>query len=427
MLGGIASERVTADVDGVWDFRTEFGLLLVRSPGHHALTDRDFADKTLAAALAGEGADVAGCARWLEEQARGRAVAARRIVDLHGHSRSMAQPEPVRVDPESVLLPAGARQELLREVDLFYSGEAWYAAQGLPWRRGVMLYGPPGNGKTTAARMLASAMLDHGGAAFADPFCQQCDDGDLISAFERVSKAAPAVLILEDVDALREAHITRGCLLGLLDGTAGGARGVFTVATTNYPEEVDPALVGRAGRFDRAVHLPAPDAGTRHTYLARWWAGRPQAALLEAAVEATDGLSIASCNEVRHFVALRLRDGTLPEVRDLEEFVSGCGGRRKRGAAGRGPGVASASPRGSRPGALQPPQEDAARRRLRAASTAPLVAFKRILRWQYRERSRRRLGDGGRVPEQPAGACGTRVARPDGRSVGCVNLCRRTP
>lgn len=320
---GVTPERKTADLDGVWDFRPEFGLLLVRSPGHHALTDQDFGDKRLAAALGGRGADVAGCTRWLEEQARRWGIAARSIVDLHEHARTTEASGPVRVDPESVLLPAGTREELLREVDLFCSGEAWYAAEGLPWRRGIMLYGPPGNGKTTAARMVASRMLDRGGAAFAFSFCRQCDDGDLAAAFERASKAAPAVLILEDVDALHEAYVTRGCLLGLLDGTAGGARGVFTVASTNYPEQVDPALVGRAGRFDRAVHLPAPDAGTRHAYLGRWWAGRPQAALLDAAVAATDGLSIAACNEVRYFVALRLRDGTLPAAHELEEFVAG--------------------------------------------------------------------------------------------------------
>ena len=57
---GVAPERVTADVDGVWDFRRECGPLLSRSPGHHALIDRDFADKTLAAAMRGGGADVAG-------------------------------------------------------------------------------------------------------------------------------------------------------------------------------------------------------------------------------------------------------------------------------------------------------------------------------------------------------------------------------
>lgn len=269
-LRGVGPERATADVDGVWDFRVEFGVLLIRSTGHHALSDRIFADKTLTVVLAGDGADVAGLRRWLEEQARGSGVAARRIVDLHGHSRIVAQPEPVRVDPESVLLPAGTREDLLREVDLFCSGEAWYAAEGMPWRRGVLLYGPPGNGKTTVARMAASRVMDLGGAAFTYSFCQRCDDSDLRDAFERASGAAPALLVLEDVDTLRETQITRGCLLGLLDGTAGGARGVFTVASTNYPDEVDPALVGRAGRFDRAVHLPGPDAGTRRTYLERW-------------------------------------------------------------------------------------------------------------------------------------------------------------
>lgn len=69
---GVAPERVTADVDGVWDFRRECGPLLSRSPGHHALIDRDFADKTLAAAMRGGArAPTWRAARWLEEQGQG--------------------------------------------------------------------------------------------------------------------------------------------------------------------------------------------------------------------------------------------------------------------------------------------------------------------------------------------------------------------
>lgn len=320
-MQGIGPECATADVDGVWDFRAEFGVLLIRSPGHHTLSDQEFADQTLSVVMGSAEADVAGLRRWLEDQSKKSGVVDRRIVDLHGHSHSVAQAEPVRVDPDTVLLPAGAREALLHEVDLFCSGEDWYAAEGLPWRRGVLLYGPPGNGKTTAARMMASHLLDRGGAAYHYSFCQRCDDGDLRDAFERASRASPSLLILEDVDTLRETSVTRGCLLSLLDGTAGGVRGVFTVATTNYPEVVDPALVGRAGRFDRAEHLPAPGGDVRRTYLERWWSGRPQEVLLDAAVGSTEGLSIASLNEVRHFVAMHLREGEAPSDSSLRDFV----------------------------------------------------------------------------------------------------------
>lgn len=99
---GVAPERVTADVDGVWDFRRECGPLLSRSPGHHALIDRDFADKTLAAAMRGGGRRRGGPRGGWRSKARGAGIDGRGLVDLHGHARTTAPPEPVRVGPPTV-------------------------------------------------------------------------------------------------------------------------------------------------------------------------------------------------------------------------------------------------------------------------------------------------------------------------------------
>lgn len=144
---------------------------------------------------------------------------------------------------------------------------------------GVLLYGPPGCGKT----FVVKALVNEAGATFlsvkgAELLSKWVGESEraVRELFRRARAAAPALVFLDEVDALAprrgEGHDSGTTdrvvaqLLTELDGIEE-LHGVFVVAATNRPELVDPALL-RPGRIERAVYVPPPDAAARAAILA---------------------------------------------------------------------------------------------------------------------------------------------------------------
>jgi len=179
-----------------------------------------------------------------------------------------------------------------------------FARFGKSVRGGLLLYGPPGCGKTFIARALAGEI----GARFASIGLSDVLDmwlGEserkLHELFENARRAAPTVLFLDEVDALgqRRTNLKHSAgrnivnqLLAEMDGIDSANRDLFVLGATNHPWDVDPAL-RRPGRFDRMVFVPAPDLPARERILALRLAGRPTAGTLAIAEVArrTDGFS----------------------------------------------------------------------------------------------------------------------------------------
>lgn len=161
-----------------------------------------------------------------------------------------------RRDPETVLADDDRIDRLVADVCWFYGAADWYGARGIPWRRGYLLHGPPGTGKSSAIRAIASAvgvdiaMIDIARASLTDDALRDA----LVEAPEG------ALIAIEDIDAVfagraseRECGITFSGLLNALDGVAA-QEGHALVMTTNHRERLDPALI-RPGRADVHVEL----------------------------------------------------------------------------------------------------------------------------------------------------------------------------
>jgi len=161
---------------------------------------------------------------------------------------------------ESVIMPDATLSRLHSDVAGFLSPEtkAWYDEYDLPYKRGYLLYGPPGCGKSSLIRSVASEYdrsICH--VSLADPELK--DDG-LRHALQDVPKMS--VICFEDLDAIwgrdrekteRNCLVTFSGLLNALDGV-GGANGALIFMTTNHRDRLDKALI-RPGRVDMQIQL----------------------------------------------------------------------------------------------------------------------------------------------------------------------------
>ena len=192
-----------------------------------------------------------------------------------------------------------------------------FARLGVAAPRGVLVYGPPGCGKTFLLRALAGTgqlnVLAVKGAELLDKYVGESERA-VRELFRRASDAAPALVFLDEIDALAPrrgqssdsgvADRVVAALLTELDG-AQPLRDVIVVGATNRPELIDPALL-RPGRLERLIYVPPPDAAARADILRAAGRNTPLAPDVDLAALGADleGYSAADCAAVLREAAL---------------------------------------------------------------------------------------------------------------------------
>lgn len=197
----------------------------------------------------------------------------------YGDWRSLASVSPRPL--ATVFLNNGKLEALTDDLAEFLASEKWYTDRGVPWRRGHMYEGPPGNGKSSVVAAVAGHLKLHLYiCAISD---KQMTDEKLLAAVQDMRSRS--VLLLEDVDAIvaerdikGEGGITFAGLLNALDGVTSKP-GVITIMTTNHPEKLDPALI-RKGRVDLSVHFGNATAEQARRIFLHFYEGLPDAVLV---------------------------------------------------------------------------------------------------------------------------------------------------
>lgn len=185
----------------------------------------------------------------------------------------------------------GITDDFLTEVNEFWDKEESFKEHGFLHRRGYLLYGRQGTGKSSTVWQVAQDVIKRGGIVFV------CDNPKFftqgLATFRQVEPKRPVVCIFEDIDAII-AKYGEPDLLSLLDGDNQIDR-VINIATTNYPERLDKRIVSRPRRFDRVYKVEVPTDVVREEFLNR---KLPKSVKRAEWNKKTKGLSFAALTEV---------------------------------------------------------------------------------------------------------------------------------
>lgn len=192
---------------------------------------------------------------------------------------------------EIVELPDSVSLKVLDTMGRFWESEDSYRKFGLLFKRGILLTGPPGSGKSVCVRLLGRDIMRRGGIVI-----HGGSHPDLLNhVIKLVRDIEPdrrIIVVLEDLDEIVQNH-GEHTILGLLDGELQVGNICF-IATTNYPDRLGARIVNRPSRFDERIEIGMPGREARLHYLKHTATDDR----IEQWADDTDGMSIAHLREL---------------------------------------------------------------------------------------------------------------------------------
>ncbi|KAH9945572.1 P-loop containing nucleoside triphosphate hydrolase protein [Amylocystis lapponica] len=209
---------------------------------------------------------------------------------------------------DDIVLDAAFKEGLRRDTHTFFSSQKIYQSLGITWKRGILLMGPPGNGKTETIKALLND-VNYTALYVKSVTTREGPEYGVREVFKFARKHAPCILVLEDLDAIVTPK-TRSFFLNELDGLAQN-EGILTIASTNHPERIDDAILNRPSRFDVKYVFDLPNPALRKAFALKWLgkvramgadAGvaleKPEDEIASAVAEKTGGWSFAFLKEL---------------------------------------------------------------------------------------------------------------------------------
>lgn len=198
-------------------------------------------------------------------------------------------------------LPSDELRDIIEDIEKFWQRSDIYKRYGFLHKRGILLYGDPGTGKSGIIQLCTKYLIEKmNGIVINISSDEDIHNYDMIIGhFRAIEPNRPLIVILEDIDAIAgEDSWSTSMILNLLDGVKQ-IENVVYIATTNYPEKLEDRITNRPSRFDRRYEVLLPDSNVRESYFTNKLTEDDLKDIkLEKWVEKTEGLSLAHLREL---------------------------------------------------------------------------------------------------------------------------------
>jgi SpoVK/Ycf46/Vps4 family AAA+-type ATPase len=206
----------------------------------------------------------------------------------------------MKVD-ELYALPSAEIIAILDDIECFWNRRAIYREYNFVHKRGILLYGEPGCGKSGIIQLCVKHIIEKKGGIVINIKDEEEVKmfSEFISTIKAIEPERPIITILEDIDSLAgEDRYSTTKLLNILDGIKQVDNIVY-IATTNYPEKLQERITNRPSRFDRRYQVELPAADIREAYIrAKLKPADLEKIDLPVWLELTEGMSLSHLKEL---------------------------------------------------------------------------------------------------------------------------------
>ena len=215
-------------------------------------------------------------------------------------------------------LPSAEIQEILSDINRFWESKELYNNYKFVHKRGILLYGEPGCGKSGIIQLCVKQIIQLGGLVINIKDEDSVDYFiDFMPLFRSIEPTRPIVVILEDLEAIAgEGKYATSQLLNILDGVKQ-IENVVYIATTNYPEKLEERISNRPSRFDRRYQVDMHNSEIREAYLRAKLGKKIEDIDMVRWIKRTEDMSLSHLKEL--VISVFLLDKTFDEAIALLE------------------------------------------------------------------------------------------------------------